>query len=103
MLIIKVKEGEKIDRVLKRYKNKFNKTKVMQELRDRKILLTKKEISKISKLSEVKGVAVVPLELFTLKGRFKLKVGVCRGKKEWDKRQDIKKRDTERELRRKDF
>jgi small subunit ribosomal protein S21 len=36
MLIIKVKEGEKIDRVLKRYKNKFNKTKVMQELRDRK-------------------------------------------------------------------
>jgi len=36
MLIIKVKEGEKIDRVLKRYKNKFNKTKVMQELRARK-------------------------------------------------------------------
>lgn len=36
MLIIKVKEGEKIDRVLKRYKNKFNKTKIMQELRDRK-------------------------------------------------------------------
>lgn len=36
MLIIKVKEGENIDRVLKRYKNKFNKTKVMQELRDRK-------------------------------------------------------------------
>ena len=36
MLIIKVKEGENIDKVLKRYKNKFNKTKVMQELRDRK-------------------------------------------------------------------
>jgi SsrA-binding protein len=73
------------------------------ELRDRKILLTKKEIHKVSKLSETKGVAIVPLELFTLKGRFKLKIGVCRGKKDWDKRQDIKKRDTERELRRKDF
>lgn len=74
-----------------------------EELRDRKILLTKKEISKISKLSETKGIAIVPLELFTLKGRFKLKVGVCRGKKDYDKRETIKKRDTERELRRKDF
>ena len=35
MLIIKVKDGEKIDRALKRYKNKYNKTKVMKELRDR--------------------------------------------------------------------
>lgn len=74
-----------------------------EELRDRKVLLTKKEIYKISKLSETKGVAIVPLELFTIKGRFKLKVGICRGKRDWDKRQDIKKRDTERELRRKDF
>jgi SsrA-binding protein len=74
-----------------------------EELRDKKILLTKKEVYKISKLTETKGVAIVPLELFTLKGRFKLKIGVCRGKKDFDKRQDIKKRDTERELRRKDF
>jgi SsrA-binding protein len=74
-----------------------------EELRDKKILLTKKEVYKISKLTETKGIAIVPLELFTLKGRFKLKIGVCRGKKDWDKRQDIKKRDTERELRRKDF
>lgn len=35
MLIIKLKEGEKIDRALKRYKNKYNKTKVMKELRNR--------------------------------------------------------------------
>ncbi len=74
-----------------------------EEMRDRKILLTKKEISKISKLSETKGIAIIPLEVFTLKGRFKVKVGVCRGKKDYDKRQSIKQRDTERELRRKDF
>jgi SsrA-binding protein len=97
------KDGELWVKNLSIAKHKESSYQNHEELRDRKILLTKKEISKISKLSEVKGVAIVPLELFTLKGRFKLKVGVCRGKKEWDKRQDIKKRDTERELRRKDF
>ena len=74
-----------------------------EEMRDRKILLTKKEISKISKLTEIRGITVIPLEMFTIRGRFKLKVGVCRGKKDYDKRQSIKQRDTERELRRKDF
>jgi len=74
-----------------------------EEMRDRKILLTKKEISKISKLTETKGITVIPLEMFTIRGRFKLKVGVCRGKKDYDKRQSINQRDTERELRRKDF
>ena len=74
-----------------------------EEMRDRKFHLTKKEISKISKLTETKGITVIPLEMFTIRGRFKLKVGVCRGKKDYDKRQSIKQRDTERELRRKDF
>jgi SsrA-binding protein len=74
-----------------------------EELRDRKLLLTKKEIYKISKMSETKGIALIPLEIFTMRGRFKVKMGVCRGKKEYDKRDSIKKRDTERELRRKDF
>jgi SsrA-binding protein len=74
-----------------------------EELRDRKILLTKKEVSKISKMTETKGTTIIPLEIFTINGRFKLKMGVCRGKKEWNKKEDIKKRDVERELRRKDF
>jgi SsrA-binding protein len=74
-----------------------------EEMRDRKILLTKKEISKISKLTEIRGITVIPLEMFTIRGRFKLKVGVCKGKKDYDKRNSIKERDTERELRRKDF
>jgi SsrA-binding protein len=74
-----------------------------EELRDRKILLTKKEVSKISKMTETKGTTIIPLEIFIINGRFKLKMGVCRGKKEWNKKEDIKKRDVERELRRKDF
>lgn len=41
MLIIKVKEGEKIDRALKRYKNKYNKTGVVKELRNRKEFVKK--------------------------------------------------------------
>ena len=63
-----------------------------EEMRDRKILLTKKEISKISKLTEVRGITMIPLEIFTIRGRFKLKVGVCRGKKDWNKKDSIKKK-----------
>ena len=74
-----------------------------EEMRDRKILLTKKEISKISKLTEVRGITMIPLEMFTVRGRFKLKVGVCKGKKDYDKRDSIKRKDIERELRRKDI
>jgi SsrA-binding protein len=74
-----------------------------EELRDRKLLLNKKEISKISKLSEVRGTTLIPLEIFTINGRFKIKLGVCRGKKDYDKRNTIKSRDIERELKRKDF
>jgi SsrA-binding protein len=74
-----------------------------EEMRDRKILLTKKEISKISKLTDVRGITMIPLEIFTIRGRFKLKVGVCKGKKDYDKRHSIKKKDIERELRRKDI
>ena len=72
-----------------------------EELRERKLLLTKKEISKISKLSEVKGTTIVPLEIFLLRGKFKIKIGVCTGKKDYDKRNILKLKDIEREERRK--
>jgi SsrA-binding protein len=71
-----------------------------EELRDRKLLLNKKEIVKISKMSDIKGISIIPLEIMTIRGRFKLKIGVCRGKKEWNKKEDIKKRDIERENKR---
>jgi SsrA-binding protein len=73
------------------------------ELRERKLLLKKKEILEISKLCLVRGITIIPLEVFILNRKFKLKIGVCKGKKDFDKRDSIKKRDIDRELKRKDF
>lgn len=72
-----------------------------EEMRDKKLLLTKKEINKISKAYDEKGITVIPLEIFTMKNRFKLKIGICRGKKNYDKRETIKQKDLEREYQRK--
>lgn len=71
------------------------------EMRDKKILLNKKEIAKISKAVGDKGVSIMPLEILTMNNKIKLKIGICRGKKEYNKREDIKKKDIEREFQRK--
>jgi SsrA-binding protein len=70
------------------------------ENRDKKLLLNKKEISKIERLLQDNGTTIVPLSIFILNNRIKIKVGVVRGKKLYDKRASIKKRDIERDLRR---
>ncbi len=67
------------------------------EMRERKLLLNKREINKILKLIDTKGMTIVPLEIFLSKGKIKIKIGVCRGKKNWDKKESLKKRDLERE------
>lgn len=67
------------------------------EMRDKKVLLNKKEISKISKSISEKGITIIPLELLIVNNRFKLKIGICRGKKNWNKKEDIKRKDIERE------
>ena len=65
--------------------------------RDRKLLLTKKEIAKMQKLSQQSGYTIVPLKLFINdKGLAKLSVAIARGKKEYDKRQSIKEREDKR-------
>ena len=69
------------------------------EDRDKKLLLSRKEILRIEKLMQDKGTTIIPLEVFSYKNFIKVKIGVARGKKLYDKRQDIKKRDAERELR----
>jgi SsrA-binding protein len=62
-------------------------------------LLTEKEIAKISKAVVQKGMTLVAMEVFTNeKGLIKIKIGTATGKKSFDKRDDIKKKDTEREL-----
>ncbi|MEK7176002.1 MAG: SsrA-binding protein SmpB [Patescibacteria group bacterium] len=70
-------------------------------LRPRKLLLSKEEIAELSEAEGTKGLTIVPLSVYN-KGRFlKLDLAIARGKKKFDKRQAIKKRDVERELKRK--
>ena len=67
--------------------------------RDRKLLLTRKEIRKIIKASEVPGNTIVPLRLFISdRGYAKIVIGVGRGKKSYDKRQSIREREEKRKL-----
>lgn len=68
------------------------------EMRERKLLLTKNEVRKISKSLENKGVTLIPTQLFILRGKIKVKLAVCRGKKSHDKREAIKNRDIQREI-----
>ena len=70
------------------------------ENRDKKLLLNRKEIDRIEKLLQDKGTTMVPLEIFTARNRLKVKLGVVKGKKLYDKRETIKKRDMDREIRR---
>jgi SsrA-binding protein len=66
----------------------------------RKLLLKHAEIEKLHRQVTQKGMTLVPLEVYFKKGRAKLKLGVCRGKKQHDKRASIKDRDTQRDVRR---
>lgn len=70
-------------------------------LRNRKLLLTKKELKKIAQLAKVKGTAIFPIKLFeNERGIFKLEIGVGHGKKLYDKREDLKEKDAKRDLER---
>jgi len=66
----------------------------------RKLLLHKAEIRKLAGLSAVKGNALFPLSFHWKNGKVKVLLGVGKGKVEYDKREDIKKRDAERETKR---
>src|SRR5678809_1293289 len=66
----------------------------------RRLLLHKSEIRKLFGLASVKGNALVPLSFYWKNGKVKVALGVGKGKVQFDKREDIKKRDTEREMKR---
>ncbi|HWD20101.1 MAG TPA: SsrA-binding protein SmpB [Verrucomicrobiae bacterium] len=66
----------------------------------RKLLLHKSEIRKLFGLAAVKGNALFPLSLYWKNGKVKVSLGVGKGKAEFDKRDDIKKRESDRELKR---
>lgn len=66
--------------------------------RDRKLLLHKKEILKIDQKLKERGLTLVPTKLYFKDGRAKLEIALAKGKKSYDKRETIKKRDVDREL-----
>jgi len=68
--------------------------------RPKKLLMHKSEIRKLLGKVKEKGYTLVPLQVYFLKGKAKLEIGLCRGKKLYDKRQDIAKRDQKREAER---
>lgn len=76
--------------------NIFNK----DPMRPKKLLMHKSEINKLLGKIKEKGFTLVPLQVYFKDGRAKLEIGLCRGKKLYDKRADIAKRDIQREAER---
>lgn len=68
--------------------------------RDRKLLLHKREIAKLHSISAEKGMALIPLSVYFAGNHAKVELGVAKGKKLYDKRESIKKREQERDMRR---
>lgn len=70
------------------------------EQRERKLLLNKKEINYLMGKTKMKGFSLIPLKVYEKSGRIKLEFGLAKGKKKYDKKEKIKKRDIEREINR---
>ena len=68
------------------------------ETRNRKLLLHKNEIKKIANAIELNGLTLIPLKLFFKDNKLKVLLGVCKGKKTFDKRETMKERDIKREV-----
>ena len=69
-------------------------------LRPKKLLLHKAEIRRLREQVMQQGYALVPLEVYLKDGRMKLQLGVCKGKKNYDRRDDMARRDAQREIER---
>ena len=69
-------------------------------LRKRKLLVHRKEIKRLKRLTDEKGLTLVPLKFYLKRGYVKCELGIAKGKKLFDKRDDIRKRDQKRELER---
>jgi len=69
-------------------------------LRNRKLLLTKKEIKQLADVEAKKGLTIVAISVYNAGRKLKIEIGIAKGKKSFDKRETIKKRETDREIRR---
>lgn len=95
--IVKNQEIFLLNMFISEYKegNRFN----HEETRTRKLLLHKKEILKLKDSITLQGYTLIPLKLYFKQNHAKILLGIARGKKQFDKRETIKKRDQEREAR----
>jgi len=96
-VVIKQNEAYVINMHISQYKegNIFN----HEETRTRKLLLHKKEILKLNDKIKISGYTIIPLKLYTNKNKAKLLIGLAKGKKNYDKRETIKQRDINRDIR----
>ena len=74
--------------------NRFNR----DPMRKKKLLLHKREIMKLFGESQQQGLSIIPLSLYIKNGRAKLEIGLCKGKKLYDKRADMAERDAKRDM-----
>ena len=77
-----------------------NAPKDYDPLRNRKLLLTKKEIALLAESGKNKSLTIVPLAVYNKNRKIKVSLALAKGKKKFDKRETIKKRETDREIRR---
>ena len=75
-----------------------NTPKDYDPLRPRKLLLNKKEIVTLAEFEKQRGLTMMPLSMYNKNGKIKVSVGIGRGKKKYDKRETIRRRDIEREI-----
>ena len=66
--------------------------------RPRKLLLHKEQIARLGAKAAEKGLTIVPLRMYFTRGKAKVEIGLAKGKKIWDKRESVAKRDVEREI-----
>ena len=94
--VIKNDEVYLLNTFIKQYKegNIYN----HDESRSRKLLLHKKEIKKLKYAIEKERMTLIPLKLYFVKNKVKILIGVCRGKKNYDKRESLKEKDMKRNL-----
>lgn len=67
-------------------------------MRPKRLLMHRREIKKLFDLTKQQGYAIIPLSVYFSKGRAKLEIGLCKGKKLYDKREDAAKRDAKRDI-----
>jgi SsrA-binding protein len=95
-------KGELYVKSLHIYEYSFGTYNNHEPMQERKLLLNKRELRKLEAKTKEKGYSIIPLKIFlTEKGFFKMEIGLGKGKKIYDKRETIKERDTDRDIKRK--